>query len=241
MYQKPKRLSQLSDLQDELRLDRNLLKDMAVEALRDCIVEGLITEGTKITEREVSQLLDISRMPARDALMILEKEGLVESKSDGRYVVELTERDVHGILEVRKALETLAVELAVANMDEAGRAVLRARLRELEEAVAVGDTHLCTKRDLAIHQEIWRQANNPHLLRILESMLGVIFVLAARVKFYGNGDSERLLNEHRQLVDLIISGDAAGAVQSMAAQLEAASVDSLHTFHVPALTNGVAS
>jgi DNA-binding GntR family transcriptional regulator len=241
MYQKPKRLSQLSDLQDELRLDRNLLKDMAVEALRDCIVEGLITEGTKITEREVSQLLDISRMPARDALMILEKEGLVESKSDGRYVIQLTERDVHDILEVRKALEKLAVELAVANIDEAGRDVLSARLRELEEAVAVGDTRLCTKRDLAIHQEIWRQAKNQHLLRMLESMLGVTFVLAARVKFYGNGDSKRLLNEHRQLVDLIISGDAAGAIQAIAAQIEAALVDSIHTFHVPALTNGVAS
>jgi GntR family transcriptional repressor for pyruvate dehydrogenase complex len=79
------RLSHLSGIQgDRLRLDRNLLKDRAAETLRDYISTGRIPEGTKLTEREVSRLLGISRMPAHEALTIVEAEGLVISRPGGR-------------------------------------------------------------------------------------------------------------------------------------------------------------
>ena len=76
MGKNEKRLSGLAGIQeDALRLDRNLLKDRAAEMLRDHIGSGRIPEGTKLTEREVSRLLGISRMPAHEALTILEAEG----------------------------------------------------------------------------------------------------------------------------------------------------------------------
>jgi DNA-binding GntR family transcriptional regulator len=241
MAQQPKRLSQLPNLLDSVKLDRNLLKDMAAEILRDHISSGLIPEGTKITEREVSRMLGISRMPARDALMILESEGLVESRSDGRYVIEFTEDDVRAVYQVRVALEKLAAELAAVEIDEEDRAALRAKLRDLEEAVATGDPGLCTKRDIAIHREVWRQADNPFLLRILDSLVGVIFVLADRVNFYGRGDSDQLLREHRELVDLVASKDSAGAGQAIEAYLNSALMDSLRTFHISEHTNAAAA
>jgi DNA-binding GntR family transcriptional regulator len=241
MAQQPKRLSQLPNMLDSVKLDRNLLKDMAAEVLRDHISSGLIPEGTKITEREVSRMLGISRMPARDALMILESEGLVESRSDGRYVIEFTEDDVRAVYQVRVALEKLAAELAAVEIDEEDRAALRAKLRDLEEAVATGDPGLCTKRDIAIHREVWRQADNPFLLRILDSLVGVIFVLADRVNFYGRGDSDQLLREHRELVGLVASEDSAGAGQAIEAYLNSALMDSLRTFHISEHTNAAAS
>jgi DNA-binding GntR family transcriptional regulator len=242
MAQPPERLSQLPDLQDKAKLDRNLLKDMAAEVLRDYISRGLIPEGTKITEREVSQMLDISRMPAREALMILEGDGLVEHRLDARYVIELTEEDVRGIHQVRGALEKLAAELAAANITEEGGVALHAGIRDLEEAVAAGDPGLCAKRDIAIHQSIWHQANNSHLLRVLESMVGVIFVLAARVKFYDSrGDSKELLKVHRELVDLVTSGDGTGAGQAVEAQLKDALMRSLRTFRMSDRANAAES
>ncbi len=227
-----RRLSDLPSFQDPLRLDRSLLKDMAVEKLRDYIGRGLIPEGTKITEREVSQMLGISRMPARDALMALVYEGLVEDRPDGRYVIQLTEYDVRCILQVRTALEKLAAELAAANMTDEGRTRLLAALRDLEEGVAKGDPTLCTKRDIELHQVIWQQAGNPRLLKLLQSMLGVIFVLAQRVNYFGNGDSQRLLNEHRDVVDLIVSGDSAAAGQALETELKHAMGDALRTFRI---------
>jgi DNA-binding GntR family transcriptional regulator len=240
MAQQPKRLSQLPDLRDSVKLDRNLLKDMAAEVLREHISGGLIPEGTKISERDVSRMLGISRMPARDALMILESEGLVECRSDGRYVIELAEDDVRAMYQVRAALEKLAAELAAASIAEEDRTALRAKLHDLEEAVATGDPGLCTKRDVAIHREVWRQADNPYLLRILESLVGVIFVLADRVNFYGRGDSDQLLREHRELVDLISSGDSVGAGQAIETHLNNALMDSLRTFRIPEHTGAAA-
>jgi DNA-binding GntR family transcriptional regulator len=229
MIEQPKRLSQLLNLQDSTKLDRNLLRDRAAKVLRDRISSGVIPEGTKITEREVSRVLGISRMPARDALMVLEAEGLVESRSDGRYVIELTPDDVRDMYQVRGALEMLTAELAAVNIDEEGRAALLIKLRDFEEAVATGDRGLCTDRDVALHQEIWRQAKNPHLLRYLESMVGVIFVIASRVNFYASGSrhSRQLLDEHCELVELVMSRNRTGARQAMEAHLKTALMDSL--------------
>jgi DNA-binding GntR family transcriptional regulator len=173
MVKAEKRLSGLPGIQeDQLKLDRNLLKDRAAEMLRDSIGSGRIPEGTKLTEREVSRLLGISRMPAHEALTILEAEGLVVSRPDGRYVIELTEKDVRDIHALRCTLEQLAVELAAANANPKNRAALQTRLQALEEAVASGNPEACTKCDMALHRAIWQQAENPHLLRVLDSVRG---------------------------------------------------------------------
>ena len=234
MVKKENRLSGLPGIQeDALRLDRNLLKDRAAEMLRDYIGSGRIPEGTKLTEREVSRLLGISRMPAHEALTILEAEGLVVSRPDGRYVIELTEKDVRDIHALRCTLERLAVRLASAHAGPKNHAVLSARLGALEEAVASGDPEACTKCDMALHRAIWQQAENPHLLRVLDSVLGAIFVLADRVKLYGSEDLERMLDGHRKLVDLVAAGDGEGAAQVLESHLKSSLRESMRTFQIP--------
>jgi DNA-binding GntR family transcriptional regulator len=234
MSKKEKRLSGLSGIQeDALRLDRNLLKDRAAEMLRDHIGSGHIPEGTKLTEREVSRLLGISRMPAHEALTILEAEGLVVSRPDGRYVIELTEKDVRDIHALRLTLERLAVELAAANSSPENRNALQDKLQALEEAVASGNPEACTKCDMAVHRAIWEQAGNPHLLRVLDSVLGAIFVLADRVKLFGSENFERMLSGHRQLVEHVAAGDAENASRVLEAHLKSSLSRSLETFHIP--------
>jgi DNA-binding GntR family transcriptional regulator len=233
------RLSNLTTIKgDRLRLDRNLLKDRAAETLREYISTGRIPEGTKLTEREVSRLLGISRMPAHEALTILEAEGLVISRPGGRYVIELDEKDVRDLLALRVALESLAVRLAAERNSPDTQAALLARLRDLEEAVEGGDPVQCTKCDMALHETIWRQADNPHLLRVLSSVLGAIFVLADRVKVYGHENLARMLDGHRRLVEQINAGDAESAVQTIAAHLRSSLNESLRTFRAPKISDG---
>ena len=59
---------------------------------------------------------------------------------------------------------------------------MRTRAAAFEAAAAEGDVHLRAKADIAIHQAIWRQARNPHLERVLQAMVGIIFVLADRAE-----------------------------------------------------------
>jgi DNA-binding GntR family transcriptional regulator len=224
-----KRLSHLPDIQDsDLRLDRSLLKDQATEALRQHISSGRIPEGTKLTEREVSRLLGISRMPAHEALITLEAEGVVISRPGGRYVIELSEKDVRDIHTLRRTLERLAAQLAAANTNAEHRAALQARLRDMEEAVAAGDAAAGTRCDMALHQTIWRQADNAHLLHILDSVLGTSFVMIERSRLRG-GVSRGMVDSHRELVALIADGDADGAGQAMVAHLDSALSTSLRT------------
>jgi DNA-binding GntR family transcriptional regulator len=233
------RLSHLNGFQgDRLRLDRNLLKDRAAETLRDYISTGRIPEGTKLTEREVSRLLGISRMPAHEALTILEAEGLVISRPSGRYVIELSEKDVRDLHALRTSLESLAVRLAAVHNSAENKTLLRARLRDLEEAVDGEDPVECNKCDMALHEAIWQQSDNPHLLRVLGSMLGAIFVLADRVKIYGQEDLQRMLNGHRRLVEQIVAGDAESAVRTIEGHLRSSLDASLRTFQAPRISDG---
>jgi len=228
-----KRLSSLADIQNsDLSLNRSLLKDRVANTLRDYISSGRIPEGTKLTEREVSTLLGISRAPARDALMSLEKEGLVVSKSSGRYVIELTEKDVRDIHVLRWTLEKVAAELAATNITSENQATLCDALRELEMTAVDGDAHSWTQADMALHRTIWRLADNAHLLKVLDSVLGAIFVLAERNTMYGLRNVEQDIAYHRELVDLIVGGDGVKAGQAMEAHLKRSLAATLKTFRL---------
>ena len=218
-----KRLSNLASLQDsQLALDRTLLKDRAAEALREFISGGRIPEGTKLTESEVSRLLGISRAPARDALMALEAEGLVVTRSNGRYVIELNAKDVSDIHALRATLERMAVRQAAAARTAAGVAELEAALYRLEEAIGEGDAHRWARADMDLHRTIWQMAGNAHLIKVLDSMLGVIQVLAAREKGGAVRHPELDLENHRRLVRLIVEGHGDRAADEVEAQIDSA-------------------
>src|SRR5436853_7853450 len=103
IYQVPKEGPIVTNLPsiDSSRIARESLKEQAWEILRDLIVRGVIAPGQKLTERDVAKLLGVGRMPARDALMKLEEQGLVVTKRDARYVIELSQKDIEDWFEIR--------------------------------------------------------------------------------------------------------------------------------------------
>jgi DNA-binding GntR family transcriptional regulator len=222
-------------LNTDISLEHRLLKDRAADTLRDYISSGKIPEGTKLTERDVSELLSISRSPARDALMILETEGLIVSRPTGRFVIELTEKDVRDIHLLRWTLERVAAELAAANVTEANREELYAALRDLEAAID-GDAYDWARSDTGLHRTIWRMADNAYLLKVLDSVFGAIFVLAERDKRYGTRNDERVIANHRELVDLIAAGDGANAGRVVELQIKRSLEKNLKTFKLPEVT-----
>ncbi len=103
-------------------LGRVFLKDQVNDLLRDMIISGRFPPGTKLIEREIADYLGVSRAPVRDALLQLEKGRLwLSINRNGRYVIELSERDIRELYQVRNALEKLAVELATQNIGVGNR------------------------------------------------------------------------------------------------------------------------
>jgi DNA-binding GntR family transcriptional regulator len=198
-----------------------MIKDQAANLLRQYIITGKIPPGCKVTEREIAGILGIGRMPARDALMSLEHEGLVLSRSDGRYVVDLKENDIRNIFTIRRLLEKTAVELAAQNTNPANQGLLNLKLHAIQQACEAKDPNLSTPADLALHEEIWRQSNNDYLVRILESMRGVIYVIVMQGSSYGDRrDWEGLYQGHHQLVNFINQGNWQAAGKHIEEALE---------------------
>jgi DNA-binding GntR family transcriptional regulator len=202
---------------DSLKLERSSLKNQTTELLRSYIVGGRLPPGTKLVERELAQLLGTSRMPVRDALMDLEREGLVVSKPNGRYVIELKQEDIENLYQVRLVLERLAVEQAARNCSPAYCAALRANVEKMRAAVERNDSDGYVQADLEAHQLIWQQAHNPHLLKMLNSIVGPIFMfIAGQTEFEANWHST--LQQHHELAEAICAGDGQLAIQCIEEQ-----------------------
>lgn len=200
------------------QLERNTLKEQSARLLRNQIIGGRIPQGTKLTERDLAEMLGISRMPARDALMALEGEGLIESKGNGRYVIEVSEADIQHLFQVRLVLERLAVAEAAKNTSPDNCRALRQNLQQMQDAIARNDRDDYVQSDLEAHQLIWQQAQNPYLLSMLNSITGPIFLfISSHTEFQQNW--HETYNLHDELVDAICAGAVEEAVQSIERQL----------------------
>ena len=189
------------------------MRDQARVLLHNHIVSGRISPGTKLVERDLAESFGISRAPVRDALIELEEQGLVVTKPNGRYVIELSERDIRELFQVRLVVEALATDLATQHISPAGGAELSAKLQEMSEALPKRDYRAFIDSDVGIHRLIWRMADSHYLYRVLNSMVGPMFMLSASHAEH-KGWSE-ILDVHADLVDCVSRGDSEGARESV--------------------------
>lgn len=213
---------------DDPPFEPHYLRDYTRRTLRDRIVDGSIPPGTKLVEREVARALSVSRAPARDALRELEREGLVVARSTGRYVIQLTERDIRSIYQIRRPLEIVAVELAIQKASPESLEVLRNAQLELENTLATRDLTAHINGDLEMHRTIWRASGNQYLLDVLNSMIGPILMLFANNASIYSWDAT--LQSHRELVRYLLSRDLPHATDSIERHIDDSLSRSLGAF-----------
>src|SRR3954454_11054871 len=137
--------------------------DLAAEALRDAIGDGRIQPGERIKEIPLSQALGISRGPIRDALRLLERDGLVELiPNRGAVVPEVRALDVLEVYALRASLGSLALQKLMVE-DRVPDAALDRALRALQAAVAEGDQRRAGDADLAYQSAIIAASGLPRV------------------------------------------------------------------------------
>ena len=142
-----------------LSIPRQVLHQEVAVRLRQRIVEGQIAPGTKLNERELSEVLKVSRTPLREAIKMLAAEGLVELLPNrGAVVAQLSEQDIADTFEVIAGLEGQAGELAAQRIGEAELAEIRALHYEMLAAY--------TRRDLPTYYRINAQIHTLSLIHI---------------------------------------------------------------------------
>jgi DNA-binding GntR family transcriptional regulator len=186
---------------------RRTLVDQVVEAIVAAAARGVILPGDRIVETEIAQELNMSRVPVREALRLLESQGLVVSSPyKGVRLNPVTRARLDQLSEVRVALEKAAARRAVmlGRNKGASLASLERKTEALERMAARRDSYGIASADAEFHRELCRLSDNDVLCSVWETLarqLTIIVGLSTLSK-----PMEGIVAEHRALLNAFSRG-----------------------------------
>jgi DNA-binding GntR family transcriptional regulator len=194
---------------------RRSLTDTVYQYLKESIVAGHLLPGSQIFEERITQQLDVSRTPVREALQRLDFEGLVEVRAHkGTFVSLIDDESLREIFEYREAIEGQVARLATERMDEDARRELGELLERFRESVGRGDPRAFHDADTRLHRTLVAACGNRRLQRsmaILESQI-------ARTRFLSIialTRMEKSSSEHEAIVRAVMDRNPREAEETM--------------------------
>ena len=190
------------------------LRDVVFNTLRQGILTGELKPGERLMEIHLANKLGVSRTPIREAIRKLELEGLVTMiPRRGAEVAQITEKSLKDVLEVRRALDALSVELACDRINDEELAALGKACESFEKAVSTGDPKKIAQADVEFHNIIVKAAGNTRLVQLINNLSEQMY----RYRFEYIKDvstHEQLIAEHRILFDCIRNKDKTTAAKT---------------------------
>lgn len=183
------------------------LRDVVFNALREGILKGDLKPGERLMEKQLAEKMGVSRTPIREAIRKLELEGLVVMvPRKGAQVAEITVKDVKDVLEVRAALEELAVKLACTKMTDKEVVALQETVVEFESAVEENRLEALVQLDIKFHDIIYKATQNDKLQHIINNLREQMF--RYRLAYLRNPEFHSTIEgEHREIFDAIKARD----------------------------------
>ncbi|MCW3820099.1 GntR family transcriptional regulator [Micromonospora sp. DR5-3] len=183
---------------------------LAAEAVRKMILTGELQPGDRVVENQLTHQLGVSRPPLREALRVLEQEGLlVQQPRRGVIVVPITLHDVYEIFTLRDQLERMAVELGVPVRAPERFQRCRSALRDLEEAATAGDAATVTDRAFDFHLAVVGLAGHRRLedsYRSLSLQMRLCMGMNQRARVAGEG-LWGIVERHRAILETVERGN----------------------------------
>jgi DNA-binding GntR family transcriptional regulator len=194
--------------------------EQAAEAIVAAAARGVFLPGDRLVEAEIARDLGISRVPVREALRLLESQGIVVSTPyKGMRLMQVTNRGVAELMRVREALERLALReiLAAGAPAEGALAAASHAADRYRDACAGDDAAAAVAADEAFHGELCRASANATLFGMwqgLSRQMSVIWGLG-----YGHREAGVVAAEHAAILEALGAGDVAVAEAAMATHL----------------------
>ena len=209
------------DEQFQVDMDEFLpLRDVVFNTLRKAILTGTLKPGERLMEVHLANKLGVSRTPIREAIRKLELEGLVIMiPRRGAEVAQITEKSLKDVLEVRRALDALSVELACDRITEEELGTLKKACDDFETAVREKDVSVIAKADVALHDIIVKATGNQRLQQLVNNLAEQMY----RYRFEYIKDSAYhalLIEEHRRIYESIAARDEERAVAEITQHIE---------------------
>lgn len=189
---------------DNLTLNMNAylpLRDVVFNTLREAILKGELKPGERLMELQLAAKLGVSRTPIREAIRMLEQEGLaVTVPRKGAEVAKMTEKDMEDVLQIREALDELAASRACERISEDELAELRHTMHEFEEYTKSGNLKMIAEADVRFHDIIYRATGNSKLVNMLNNLREQMY--RYRVEYLKDEKNYPILiKEHSEIVD----------------------------------------
>lgn len=185
------------------------LRELALEHLRNSIIDGSLKMGQVLSERKISEELGVSKSPVREALAQLRDEGLVSIEPQkGARVFSLSEPEVTQICDFRQAIETAAFELALSRDPKGLARDMQQVVKDMERERARGNEKGYLSHDTTFHQLIFEHAQNDYLTASYTRYVGKIAALRTHLAKLPQ-HTDLSFDEHCKIAVAVHEGDMA--------------------------------
>lgn len=206
-------------MKHDFKLDPNIylpLHEVVFNTLRRAILTGELDPGERLMEIHLATQFGVSRTPVREAIRMLEQEGLVTLRpSRGAVVSSISAESVKDVLEVRRAMDVLCAQLACKRITPEALDALRAACDEFKKAAEAPDKAITTIAacDVALHDIILEATGNRRLKQMVNNLSEQMY----RYRFEYLKDSDiygQLIAEHSAIYEAIAARDEDAAAEA---------------------------
>ena len=203
---------------DDLTLNMNAylpLRDVVFNTLREAILKGDLKPGERLMELQLASKLGVSRTPIREAIRMLEQEGLaVTTPRKGAEVAKMTLKDMEDVLEIRDALDELAVHIACQKITDEQLKQLEDVKELFEKNTQTNNVKNIAEADVSFHDVIYEATGNPKLVTLLNNLREQVY--RYRVEYIKDPKNyPTLIAEHEAILDSLKNRDVKNAVEAM--------------------------
>ena len=188
-----------------LNMDAYLpLRDVVFNTLREAILKGELKPGERLMELQLAAKLGVSRTPIREAIRMLEQEGLaVTIPRKGAEVAKMTEKDMEDVLQIREALDELAAKIACEQISEEQLEELVATMHEFDESTKTDNVKKIAEADVKFHDIIYQSTGKPKLVNMLNNLREQMY--RYRVEYLKDENNyPTLMKEHKDIVEGLV-------------------------------------
>ena len=204
-----------------LNMDAYLpLRDVVFNTLREAILKGELKPGERLMELQLAATLGVSRTPIREAIRMLEQEGLaVTIPRKGAEVAKMTEKDMEDVLQIRDALDELAASIACEQMTKEQLDTLTETMHEFEESTKSKDLKKIAAADVQFHDIIYQATGNPKLVNMLNNLREQMY--RYRLEYIKDRQTRNtLIQEHQEIIDSIEKKDIERAKKAILVHID---------------------
>lgn len=200
----------------KLKMEEDMpLRDVVFQTLREGILTGELKPGERLMEIHLANRLGVSRTPVREAIRMLELEGLVTMiPRKGACVASISKQDLQDVLELRRALDSLAVKLACERILPEQLRALQDAAKEFEQSTVSNNAKEIAQADVRFHDIILDAAGNKRLIQMVNNLAERVF--RYRLEYVKDRNNHaQLVKEHAKILEYIEKKDSEAAQRAI--------------------------